>query len=139
VIADAPPALLDLVVEKDPQSETQTISRKTQAIINADRAIYGSAKCSRGERAWAEVALDAECNILESTPKGSRNEQLNRSAFNLGQIVGGGALSGSEVIDALLEARCDGVDQGGWQQGLHGHNQFRLNKGQDQAAPLSED
>ena len=35
-------------------------------------------------------------------PVGTRNDQLNRAAFSLGQLVGGEALSLDEVGDALL-------------------------------------
>lgn len=55
-------------------------------------------------RRYAEVALEDEALIMASTPTGSRNEQLNRSAFALGQFVSAGVLSESEVIRELSRA-----------------------------------
>ena len=40
---------------------------------------------------YAQAALDRECEILAGTNAG-RNEQTNRSSFNLGQLCGGGSL-----------------------------------------------
>lgn len=50
---------------------------------------------------WAQRAFDQEISILRSVASGQRNSQLNRSAFNLGQIVGANLLARQEVIDAL--------------------------------------
>lgn len=55
-------------------------------------------------RRYAEAALEDEVKILGSTPTGNRNEQLNRSAFALGQFVAAGVLSETEVIRALSKA-----------------------------------
>ena len=51
--------------------------------------------------AYAEASLYGELDTLARTSEGQRNEQLNRSAFNLGQLVGGGVLNGNEVADCL--------------------------------------
>lgn len=53
------------------------------------------------DRAWAEAALEKEVEKVRTARKGDRNHQLNDSAFALGQIVGAGLLSESEVIRAL--------------------------------------
>lgn len=55
-------------------------------------------------RAWALAALNAECQTVASTAKGGRNDQLNRSAFAMGQIVGGGHLAESEAVEHLWKA-----------------------------------
>ncbi len=52
---------------------------------------------------YAQTALDAECGRVARAPEGSRNHALNRAAFSLGQLVGGGALDAAEVVAALLE------------------------------------
>jgi putative DNA primase/helicase len=49
-------------------------------------------------------ALSDECAILASTQEGGRNDQLNRSAFALGQLVAGGELDEASARDALLAA-----------------------------------
>lgn len=55
---------------------------------------------------WARIAMDRELDTLAATMPGSkgssgRNDQLNRSAFNLGQLVGDGLLDRGEVEAAL--------------------------------------
>ena len=54
--------------------------------------------------AYGDKALVDECRAVASAPKGIRNDQLNRSAFALFQLVAGGVLSESEVRGALLAA-----------------------------------
>jgi hypothetical protein len=58
-------------------------------------------------RRYALAALQNETNILASTPNGDRNNQLNKSAFNLGQFVGAGVLSRDKVVAALVLAAHD--------------------------------
>jgi hypothetical protein len=56
---------------------------------------------SNDKSAWAEAALADELATLARAHEGQRNEQLNRSAFAMGQIVGGGHLDRSEVERSL--------------------------------------
>lgn len=53
---------------------------------------------------YAQRALVAECDKLAGTPEGQRNDQLNESAFNLGQLVGAGALGEEDTRAALRHA-----------------------------------
>jgi Bifunctional DNA primase/polymerase, N-terminal/Family of unknown function (DUF5906) len=99
-IADAPQALLDVVIEKQPTDEELSISQRAQAFVNAAQSKRRNGSIS----SYAQKALDDECGILGGTLPGNRNHQLNKSAFNLGQLVGGGELSESEVFDALIAA-----------------------------------
>jgi len=46
--------------------------------------------------AYAHAALDRECELVASTGHG-RNDQINVSAFSLGQLVAGGLLDRSDV------------------------------------------
>lgn len=63
---------------------------------------------------YARAALEKEIDILSRTPEGGRNEQLNKSAFSLGQLVAGGALDRNEVIDRLGDAALSiGLDERG--------------------------
>jgi putative DNA primase/helicase len=55
-------------------------------------------------RAYAKTALDQELERLRNTPKGERNDTLNRCAFKLGQLVACGLLDASAVTTDL--ARC---------------------------------
>jgi hypothetical protein len=59
---------------------------------------------SGGSRSWAEAALNNEAAAVANKKQPGRNTQLHKSACNLGQIVGGGALTEQEVIDALMAA-----------------------------------
>jgi hypothetical protein len=52
---------------------------------------------------WA-AALAYECRDVRLAAEHNRNTQLNKSAYNLGQIVGDGHLSQSTVESALLAA-----------------------------------
>jgi hypothetical protein len=51
---------------------------------------------------YAEAALEYECRDVRRAAEGRRNEQLNRAAYNLGQIVADGHLPLSRVENALL-------------------------------------
>ena len=53
---------------------------------------------------YAEKALQTELEIIKSTQEGNRNNQLNISTFNLGQLIGSQALNEEKVIELLLEA-----------------------------------
>lgn len=52
--------------------------------------------------AWARAALDGELRRLRDATVGTRNHTLNRIAFRVGQIVGGGHLDEGAVEQALL-------------------------------------
>jgi hypothetical protein len=62
---------------------------------------------------YARAALEREVEAVRAAPHGTRNDQLNRSAFNLGQLVAGGELDRAEVEDALTAAALDNGDGGG--------------------------
>lgn len=53
---------------------------------------------------YVERAVEAELRDLASAPQGGRGEAVNRSAFNLGTLVGAGALSRSEAEAGLFDA-----------------------------------
>jgi hypothetical protein len=54
---------------------------------------------------YALAALRNECEVLARMAPGSgRNEALNRAAFNLGQLVGGGELEETHAVDRLYDA-----------------------------------
>ena len=89
--ADCPDWLLNLIKKKPPP----TLS---------ERAMPPSPlKVTEASR-WADVALTAEVTALWATPSGQRNNQLNTSAFSLGQIVAGGGLDRLTVEQKLTAA-----------------------------------
>jgi len=53
---------------------------------------------------YARKALAGEIAALSAAPQGGRGERLNRSAFALGQLVGGGVLDRGEAVAGLLAA-----------------------------------
>jgi putative DNA primase/helicase len=53
---------------------------------------------------YAQRALESEIAAVATSPSHAGNDQLNESAFNLGQLVGGGELDEHEVRVALLQA-----------------------------------
>ena len=53
---------------------------------------------------YAKAALEQETAAVAKAGEGSRNYTANKAAFNLGQLVGAGALDEHEVTDALLAA-----------------------------------
>jgi hypothetical protein len=69
------------------------------------RAINGHDQHSGGSvDAWVAKALENEIQAVAQAGKGGRNDQLNRSAFSLGQLVGGGHLKHDPVVKALYGA-----------------------------------
>jgi hypothetical protein len=89
-IADAPAWLLALltpkVVERTGAPIPPTISDETTP--------YG------------RKAIELECEKVRSAPKGTRNEQLNASAYSLGQLEAGGEIAFGDAGPALEEAAC---------------------------------
>jgi hypothetical protein len=58
----------------------------------------------RADDRYAERALDNELAALRRAAPGHRNDQLNRAAYNLGQLVGAGVLHRDSVMNHLLHA-----------------------------------
>lgn len=58
----------------------------------------------RDGSAWARAALRDEARHVAAAPEGRRNHTLNRAAFRLGQLAGGGLLPSDEVSAALTAA-----------------------------------
>jgi hypothetical protein len=57
--------------------------------------------------AYALTALAREVDAVRAAVEGTRNDQLNRSAFNVGQLVAGGDLDRRQAWDALADAARD--------------------------------
>jgi hypothetical protein len=61
---------------------------------------------------YGPAALAREANRVATTTKGSRNDTLNRAAFNLGQLIAAGHLTETQVTDELTAAAVSaGLDQ----------------------------
>ncbi|MGI5436186.1 hypothetical protein ACQEV4_01390 [Streptomyces shenzhenensis] len=57
---------------------------------------------------YTQKALQAECDAIVQAPDGDQNNIINRAAFNVGQLVGAGALGEDEARDMLLSASVAG-------------------------------
>ncbi len=76
-----------------PPPEPERVRPKPTVLVHdARRSKYG------------QSALERECELVRTAAEGSRNDQLNASAFALGQLVGGGVLDKAQVECDLLEA-----------------------------------
>lgn len=63
---------------------------------------------------WAGAAFEAECSRVRTAPEGTRNDTLNTSAFNLGQLIPGGWLDEAQVRRGLTAAALEcGLDFSG--------------------------
>lgn len=70
-------------------------------VAYAPRNPDGSIHVNGTGSGYALAALEHECNDLNSTIDGNRNDRLNIAAYNLGQLVGGGALDETFVVEQL--------------------------------------
>ncbi len=91
-LAEAPEWLYEAIAKI--KAEPPSPSSPPSNIVPMDRARTG----------YALAALDDECRQVETAPKGTRNDQLNTSAFKLATLVAAGALSEGAVQDALASA-----------------------------------
>jgi len=66
------------------------------------RLVYDAREESR--KKYVAAAIEDEIKTLRSTPEGGRNNQLNRSAFSIGQFVGGHYIGEHEAIRELERA-----------------------------------
>ncbi len=89
--ATLPGALAQLLAKND-----QSPPRKTE---NMAQAAHGDP--------WARAALTNECARVKNAQKGTRNDTLNQAAIALGELVGAGYLTQSEVENALFDAAAD--------------------------------
>jgi hypothetical protein len=64
----------------------------------------GAGPATKGWSAYARTAFDAEVSSVVNAPAHMGNDILNRAAFNLGQLVAGGQLEESAVVEGLLAA-----------------------------------
>ncbi len=85
-LADLPSWLLELLKEQE-QPRPSIVPRRPV----------------RASNRWALSALEDELDELHRAPVGARNFTLNRCAFKLGQIVGGGSLDYDAVEMALID------------------------------------
>jgi hypothetical protein len=86
------PAWLIELARKKPISEQAVDQVRARRPLSPDLGAYGRA------------ALTDEIETLAATPRGQRNDALNRAAFRLFQLVAGGELDQGEVTEQLINA-----------------------------------
>jgi len=111
-LAELPAHVVELLASPDRQKQAAAGPARAAALETTtgtdcgpsapERAPKGraDAKASR----YAQRALQLELHALCSAGNGTRNQTLNRAAFSLGRLVGGGYLGRSEVEAALHSA-----------------------------------
>ncbi|MBZ6250362.1 hypothetical protein KVH27_18500 [Streptomyces olivaceus] len=57
---------------------------------------------------YTQKALQAECDSIVGAPDGDQNNTINRAAFNVGTLVGAGAVGEEEAREMLLSAALAG-------------------------------
>lgn len=71
----------------------------------ADRPLPAQVNGHRWEATgYATAALNAELANIASATDGTRNDTLNRAAFNMAQLIAGGQIAADVVQDALVSA-----------------------------------
>jgi hypothetical protein len=95
----------------DPQIELATapdwlvgLARRKPTISERAVVSLGDRHKSRDPTAYGRVAAAREIAALSSTFSGGRNRALNHTAFRLFQLVSGGELPESGVVDRLIAA-----------------------------------
>ncbi|MDJ0461583.1 bifunctional DNA primase/polymerase [Streptomyces sp. H27-C3] len=86
--AAAPDWLLDAL-----QARPAPTAPATNIVIPADR-----------HDLYTRKVVQAECDSITEAPEGDQNNTINTAAFNLGTLVGAGALSENEAREDLLTA-----------------------------------
>ena len=90
----APIARAAMVDHSGPRQTAAPVTERAMAMIHSP--------CHAD--AYGHAALRAEVATLATTPPGSRNHALNRTAFSLFQLVAVGELNEAEVFEALERA-----------------------------------
>lgn len=102
----------EVVPQPLPEHVLAMLKMKPEPVRTAPIALPPSNGHYQGAERYAAAALEKELDALARTPEGGRNEQLNKSAFSLGQLVAGGALDEMEVAQKLeTVARAIGLDE----------------------------
>jgi putative DNA primase/helicase len=102
----ASPAGVKMPPEPVPAPSAAEDAPKGRADARAARSA-----ASRAER-YARQALRLELNNVHNSVEGNRNDTLNRAAFSMGTLIGGGCLGRVEVEEALRQAALAvGLDQ----------------------------
>ncbi|EYB67043.1 Superfamily II helicase-like protein [Deinococcus phoenicis] len=105
----------DAWVERDALEGYRYVEKPKPAPVSQPAELTGTAQ----ER-YAQAALQREVEAVRATGEGGRNDQLNRSAFAVGTLIGAGILDEVEAERQLREAaEAVGLDAGEIRDTLH--------------------
>lgn len=90
-ICDLPPALV-ATLKAPPKAEKKAEKPVAPATSASGTTLYGMA------------ALRGEMETVANAPEGQRNSRLNKSAFRIGQLVGGGEVSMADAQAFIVSA-----------------------------------
>jgi len=118
-IAAAPPLLLDFILRRGrwaPGVSAPAPVAPATGLRGAPGPSSQAGCASEAVRKYALSALDKEARAVAGAFEGGRNDQLNRSAFALAQLVAAGALAEGVVRASLEDAavRCGLAAADGW-------------------------
>jgi Bifunctional DNA primase/polymerase, N-terminal len=99
-IAEPPGWLVELT--KDKQQQPKRLSIRERALATVQR--WEANRRGGDADAYADAALEYEIRDLANAADGGRNHALNRSAFNLLQLVHAGQLDRADVERQLIDA-----------------------------------
>lgn len=91
----APPYTPEWIIER----ARELLQR--EAVASPAQTTLIDVGATRAQR-WAGAALQRELDAVRNAPVGTRNLQLNTSAFNVGMLVAGGQLDATESKRALV-------------------------------------
>lgn len=94
-IVEAPAELVEILRSKKAKAERPAPERRAQGY-------EGPVSSDDHVRRYALSALEAECRLVETAASGSRNPQLNKSAFAIATLVAAGAIR-EAVARAAIE------------------------------------
>ncbi|MFN3656812.1 MAG: phage/plasmid primase, P4 family [Pseudolabrys sp.] len=101
--AEAPAALLDCIAREGAFAPARPAPARPVAAPARPANVPAAALSAEDEavRRYCEGALEAALAELASTPAGNRNNEINRVAFKLGELVAAGGLTESQARDGL--------------------------------------
>ena len=103
-------AIGSLAETQGPFSEWILKALGRSAILTVDEAAAGEKPGSLSP--YAEKVVEREVKKIKATPDGTRNNQLNKSAFDLGRYIGGGDMPRKDVEEKLTAAALEaGLDK----------------------------
>jgi hypothetical protein len=89
---------------RGPAEPLPTGSSTLRALIEGPTITPATSRPITHPDRYASAALTAEADRVARAPVGSRNDTLNRAAFALGRLVGGGLLNAADVVRELEAA-----------------------------------